>query len=341
MARFETCGFGESGTIRHVECRILLAAGEGVRCSECTHYRKTLLAMLSRNQRLSDTAVSRTDASSHVNYRYLRTPEKIKCLQALHHQNRLNLKKLSRIQSKLKVAIEQQSVVVDETISDHLTKIVAEEDEQMQQLYPEGSFQQIFWNLQKQAMKQKDMRGICWHPLMIRFCLYLRHHSSKAYEALRQSGCITLPSQRTLRDYSHSVKAGVGFSLEVDHQLMVASKVATSEEWEKFAIILLDEMYIREDLVYEKHSGTLIGFVNLGEINNHLLAFERSLDQNSGVSDSLAKTVLTFMVRGIFTSLKYPYAHFFCSSITGDLMFQPFWRLCIGMREWDLRYGDL
>ena len=101
----------------------------------------------------------------------------------------------------------------------------------------------------------------------------------------------------------------------------------------------MDEMYIREDLVYEKHSGTLIGFVNLGEINNHLLAFERSLDQDSGVSDSLAKTVLTFMVRGIFTSLKYPYAHFFCSSITGDLMFQPFWEAVyrlerMGLKVW-------
>ena len=207
----------------------------------------------------------------------------------------------------------------------------------MQQLYPEGSFQQIFWDQQKQAMKQKDMRGIRWHPLMIRFCLYLRQHSGKAYEALRQSGCITLPSQRTLRDYSHSVKAGVGFSLEVDHQLMVASKVATSEEWEKFVVILLDEMYIREDLVYEKHSGTLIGFVNLGEINNHLLAFERSLDQDSGVSGSLAKTVLTFMVRGIFTSLKYPYAHFFCSSITGDLMFQPFWEAVYWLERMGLK----
>ena len=41
-------------------------------------------------------------------------------------------------------------------------------------------------------------------------------------------------------------------------------------------IILLDEMHIKEDL-YENHSGTLIGFVNLGEVNDLLLAFERSL----------------------------------------------------------------
>ena len=38
---------------------------------------------------------------------------------------------------------------------------------------------------------------------MIRWCLYLRHQSNKAYDALRETG-IALPSQRTLRDYTHS-----------------------------------------------------------------------------------------------------------------------------------------
>ena len=36
-------------------------------------------------------------------------------------------------------------------------------------------------------------------------------------------------------------------------------------------------MYIKEDLIYEKHEGILVGFVNLGSVNDHLLAFEHSL----------------------------------------------------------------
>lgn len=312
-------------TIRHVSCRVLLSSGEEVRCGQCTQYRKVLHAMLFREHNHSDTSVSRTDADSHVNYRYLKTPEKIERLQALHHQNRLCLKRLSRLQSKLHEVIEQQSVVVDEPVADDLSQIMEEEEVQVQSLFPEGSFQQVFWQQQKQAVQQKDKRGIRWHPLMIRFCLYLRHHSGKAYEALRNSGCIVLPSQRTLRDYSHAVKAEAGFSKEVDHQLMMAAKIDTCKEWEKLVVILLDEMYIREDLVYEKHSGSLIGFVNLGEINNHLLAFEQSLNEDSPLAGTLAKTVLTIMVKGIFTSLRYPYAHFFSATLTGELMFQPFW----------------
>ena len=59
-----------------------------------------------------------------------------------------------------------------------------------------------------------------WHPLFIKWCLYLRHLSGKAYELLRDSGCVRLPSQRTLRDYTHYISASVGFSAEVDEQLL-------------------------------------------------------------------------------------------------------------------------
>lgn len=58
---------------------------------------------------------------------------------------------------------------------------------------------------------------------------------------------------------------------------MLASKVVSSAKWKKLVVLLVDEMYIREVLVFDKHSGKVIGFSNLGEINNHILAFEHSL----------------------------------------------------------------
>ena len=79
---------------------------------------------------------------------------------------------------------------------------------------------------------------------MIRWCLYLRHQSSKAYETLRDTG-ISLLSQRTLRDYTYSCKAATGFSSEVDQQLILASRVLVCEEWKKYVVLLADEMYIR------------------------------------------------------------------------------------------------
>ena len=66
---------------------------------------------------------------------------------------------------------------------------------------------------------------------MIKRALYLHHQLSAAYETLRSSGCVALPSQRTLRDYTHHLKACVGFSDEVDRELMNAPEVAEVEEW--------------------------------------------------------------------------------------------------------------
>ena len=138
-----------------------------------------------------------------------------------------------------------------------------------------------------------------WHPLMIKWCLYLRHQSSGAYETLRNSGCVHLPSQRTLRDYTHYVHAASGFSNEVDDMLKQAAEVDTSKDYEKCTLLLLDEMHIREGLVYDKHNGKLIGFADLGQIHEHLSKYERSLLNESPSAQPLATTMMVFMVRGL------------------------------------------
>lgn len=97
---------------------------------------------------------------------------------------------------------------------------------------------------------------ICVHVyLCIRWCLYIRHLSSSAYEVLRKSGVLTLPSQRTLRDYTYHTEAAPGFSLSVDKQIMDAADIVSCTERDKHVVIILDEMHIRENLVYDKHTG--------------------------------------------------------------------------------------
>ena len=60
--------------------------------------------------------------------------------------------------------------------------------------------------------------------------------------------------------------------------------------------------------MYDKHTGKMVGFCNLGDVNNHLLSFERSLgEDDSDVLPVLAKTMMVFMVRGLFTPLRLLY----------------------------------
>ena len=53
----------------------------------------------------------------------------------------------------------------------------------------------------------------------------------------------------------HYAKATCGFSIDVDRQLIDAADVATCPDWKKCVLLLMDEIHIREDLVYDKVSG--------------------------------------------------------------------------------------
>ena len=178
------------------------------------------------------------------------------------------------------------------------------------------------------------MQSTCMHVHVT--CL-LFHRSSGAYETLRSSGCLWLPSQRTLRDHTHYVQAAPGFSQEVDLMLLHAAKVDTCPERKKCAMLLLDEMHIREDIVFDKHSGKMIGFANLGEINEHLSAFERSIHDDKSASPQLAKTMMVFMVRGLFSSLQFAYAQFPCTELSGDMLYDPFWEAVMRIENCGLK----
>ena len=139
---------------------------------------------------------------------------------------------------------------------------------------------------------------------------------------LRESGCIRLPSQRTLRDYTHYTKATIGYSAEVDQHLVEVADL--SNDLNKYVVLIMDEVHIKEELEYEKHEGCLIGFVNLGTTTNQLLEFEAAVSQNKS-DPPLASSMLVFMVRGLFGKLNYPYAQFACDSLCGEQLFDPVW----------------
>lgn len=83
----------------------------------------------------------------------------------------------------------------------------------------------------------------------------MQYRSSGAYEALRSRGVIKLPSGRTLRDYKHFAQAVTGFSVDYDKQLIDLAK--KTSVLAKHVGILVDEMYVKEGLVFDKHTGAL------------------------------------------------------------------------------------
>ena len=98
------------------------------------------------------------------------------------------------------------------------------------------------------------------------------------------------------------------------------------EEHEKYVALVFDEVKIKEDLIYNKHSGELIGFVNITDINQHLSALERACSEEEDAHlPHLATHTLVFMVRGICSSLKFPYAQFPVKTASGEVLHPIVW----------------
>lgn len=155
---------------------------------------------------------------------YQPVPELVHTPHKLKHRNRILAK-----YEKIEKAVESELVCLDDEVNRYIEDTI--ESPQCLTTLPGSSFQCICWMQQVEAAKKK--RGMHWHPLMICWCSYLRHRKNKKIkllgihvyivpadlsgtcEALRNSGCIVLPSQHTLRDYTHYFKHLGEFSVEV------------------------------------------------------------------------------------------------------------------------------
>ena len=130
--------------------------------------------------------------------------------------------------------------------------------------------------------------GRRYHPQMIRFAISIHCKSPSAYRELRDSGALILPSERVLHDYKNYFKPGAGITKENIEEL----KEITSEFCgiQKCVAVIMDEMKIQENLVFDKTSGELIGIIDLGD---PLTTFA-NVDEDVPV----ASHALSFLVRG-------------------------------------------
>ena len=317
-------------TIRHTSCLWLCdtSCKTTKQCCICYRYQRNVYvlnsALVTENNKLYAISPGRSSTQSHTNYRFCSTPEKTARLKKLHHTVCLQKKMVQRLREKLDMQITVQGLKVEDVIHDDLVAIMKNHSEDVLAKYGEDSFQGIFWSQQLKATAATGALGRRWHPLIIKWCLYLHHISSKAYETIRNSGIITLPSSRTLRDYKHLSSTKVGFSIEADRQLVAI--LAQKNSLVKYGMLMFDEMYIKQGLVYEKSTGALFGFTDLGEVNNQLDDYEKSLSgDGTGLQRPLAKTMLVFMFKGLFTNVAMPYAQFPACSLKGHYMFPLLW----------------
>ena len=233
-------------------------------------------------------------------------------MKLLHSQLRSKTRMLQLLRQNIQKNYQREAIVIEKTTSDELAAMLTAHATSVKEKYGAESFPGVFWEQQLSAASKKNARSIRWHPLIIKWCLYLHHKSSGAYNMLRDSGILQLPSGRTLRDYRHFARAKTGFSYDYDKQLIELAQKTKPTWLSQYLILLIDEMYVKEGLVFNKSSGALIGFIELGDIDDHLRKYESVIQElgDEQKPKELAKTMVVIMVRGALTNVVFPYAVF-------------------------------
>ncbi|XP_062608616.1 uncharacterized protein LOC134270400 [Saccostrea cucullata] len=260
-----------SSTIRSSQYAMLVL---GARCPQCSSYRRQLKAREIRQEEKQEKTLS---LSSTYKHKDMNRDMLLKKLEQQKEQIKSIQHTIDKMRRDCDKEIIRNGISMNSIQNQEVEDLMATCEEEMVAAYPDcNSFQRLFWEQQKKAIKH-GTNGMRWHPTIIRWCLYLRQKSSKAYDALRDSGFITLPSSRTLFDYTHYLTSALGFQPDVVKLLReeCEKREMFQEEWKSYTGILFDEIKIKEDLVYDKHSGEIKGYVKLGDIGDQLCALFR------------------------------------------------------------------
>ena len=93
-------------------------------------------------------------------------------------------RKINHLQKKIVSVIATEGLNVDDSLQSDLKSMADDCTDEVKCTFPEGSFARLFWEEQTKASSLKNAKTMRWHPLFIKWCLYLRHLSGKAYEVV-------------------------------------------------------------------------------------------------------------------------------------------------------------
>ena len=267
---------------------------------------------------------------SHTKYTHLQRDELVERLRNCQKEKRSLKSKCIYHSAQIKKIIRKEGVKISEGDSDDLSKLIEVLSPKVENEFDKDSPQYMLWREQAKYNSLKTKQQMRWHPLIIRFALSLHYSSRAAYHMVTKSGFLSLPSERTLRDYSHwcTTQNGVNYDFLKQARKVLEQEGVKSDDQRQY-ILLLDEMKVKTGLVFSKSSGELVGFSDLGSVNRDI---ENLLSKNSADSPhtlaSLAKKMLVFMIRPVFKpSLSFPVAAYPTVDLTGSQLFPVIWEV--------------
>ncbi|KAI9550903.1 hypothetical protein GHT06_001750 [Daphnia sinensis] len=169
----------------------------------------------------------------------------------------------------------------------------------------EGDPWSCFMMDQMKNKTKKSKNGYRWHQEVIRQCIILQARSPGAYECLRKSGMVILPSPKTLRSYLGSSTMDVGVT-DIVKEAMKAKIEELGGGLGIHVNIALDEVAIKPNETYVKHADKLVGHVDMAGI------------VEAKDKEKLANKLLTFAINGLANSFCIIVGYFLVNKMTAE-----------------------
>ena len=108
-------------------------------------------------------------------------------------------------------------------------------------------------------------RQMWWHPLVIKWCLRMFSKSHAAYDDLRESGFLNLPSGQLFSDYKNLSSPLSGWQTSTLYEMKLKFEKAKIGKRGQLGGLFFDEVKIKEGLVFNPSTFELVGFTDLDD----------------------------------------------------------------------------
>ena len=152
--------------------------------------------------------------------------------------------------------------------------------------------------------------------MIVCFGISVASRSPSAYDEIRASNILVLPSRKTLRDYRNAIRPKVGFNPDVINELKNVTKNLNGIQ--RFICLCFDEIKVQSSLVFNKYTDELIDFIDLGDPDTNYSTFSDL--------DKLASHILVYYVKGLYSDLKFAFAYFATHGVTSFQIMTTFWK---------------
>ncbi|KAJ3640484.1 hypothetical protein Zmor_003778 [Zophobas morio] len=145
------------------------------------------------------------------------------------------------------------------------------------------------------ASKVKNSKGRRYSQHWLLLCLLMHIRSPGGYKFIRNMNILPLPTPKTIRSYLRLVDTKCGF--DKNFFQLLKKKLEKKRPFQRHAVLLFDEMQVRESVEVESRNLTYIGLADFGDDEHK---------KKATTINEKASHALVFMIQAIGDSYTQP-----------------------------------